>query len=174
VGFLALLGGAASALGIHEGSHVAFDLIFDAKPGIKKVDFHGIPFFAITHRSDLSPRREFTVSSAGFWSQHAISEWLLTDRPGLRRERAPFAKGMLLFNVATSVAYSGAALARTGPPERDTRAMADALDMDERWVGLLVLTPAALDGYRYFHPDSGWAAWTSRAVKIGLVLLVLR
>ena len=29
------------------------------KPGMRKVDFHGIPFFAITHRSGISPRREF-------------------------------------------------------------------------------------------------------------------
>jgi hypothetical protein len=169
-----LLGGAATALGLHEGSHLVFDVIFDAKPRLKKVDFHGIPFFAIAHRPDLSPRREFTVSSAGFWSQHAVSEWLLTRRPELRHERAPFAKGMLLFNVATSAAYSGAAFARTGPPERDTRAMADALDMDERWIGLMVLAPAALDGYRYFNPGSDWATWLSRAVKVGMVLLVIK
>ena len=66
----------------HESGHLVFDLLFDADPGIDKVDFHGIPFFAITHRSGLSPRREFMISSAGFWVQHAGSEWLLTRRPG--------------------------------------------------------------------------------------------
>jgi len=34
-----------------------------------------IPFFALTHRKQLSPRREAIVSSAGFWVQHATDEW---------------------------------------------------------------------------------------------------
>ena len=55
------------------------------------------------------------ISSAGFWVQHGTNEWLLTRRPNLRRERAPFAKGVLAFNVLASMAYAGAALARTGP-----------------------------------------------------------
>jgi hypothetical protein len=46
--------------------------------------------------------------------------------------------------------------------------------VDERWIGALVLAPAALDAYRYYRPGSRWAVWTSRAVKLGLVLLVMR
>src|SRR5512138_1121950 len=91
------LSGAAIALGAHEGGHLLFDVAFDAQPGIGRVDFHGIPFFAVTHRGGLSPRREFTISSAGFWVQHATDEWLLTRRPSIRRERAPLAKGVLAF-----------------------------------------------------------------------------
>ena len=72
---LQFLGGAAAALGAHEASHLAFDVLFDADPGVKGVRFAGVPFFAITHGS-VSRRREFTISSAGFWTQHAISEWL--------------------------------------------------------------------------------------------------
>jgi hypothetical protein len=41
-------------------------------------------------------------------------------------------------------------------------------------VGALVLAPAALDAYRYFAPDARWAAWASRAVKVGMVLMVIR
>ena len=37
--------------------------------------------------------------------QRAESEWLLTRRPRLRHERAPFAKGVLAFDVLASVAY---------------------------------------------------------------------
>ena len=158
----------------HEGGHLVFDLIFDADPGIEKVDFHGIPFFAITHRSDLSPRQELVISSAGFWVQHAGSEWLLTRRPGLRRERAPFAKGVLAFNVLASVAYAGAAFARTGPVERDTRGIASSAEIDERWVGAMVLAPAVLDAWRYFRPEAKWAVWASRAAKVGMVLLVVK
>ena len=166
--------GATAGLAAHEGGHVFFDIVFDADPGLKRVEYHGIPFFAITHRSDLSPRREFTVSSAGFWVQHATSEWILTTRPRLRDERARFAQGMLAFNIGASAAYSFAAIARSGPPERDTRGMATASRIDEGWIGAVVLAPAVLDAWRYFHPEAKWAVWTSRAVKAGAVLLVLR
>ena len=30
----------------------------------------------------------------------------------------------------------------------------------------MILAPAVLDGWRYFHPDAKWAVWTSRAVKV--------
>lgn len=147
--------GAAAGLLIHESGHLLFNGIFDGQPRLKKVSFGGIPFFAITHRGDLSPRREFTVSSAGFWMQHLTSEWLLTKRPHLREERAWGLKGLLAFNVLTSVAYSSAAFARAGPHERDTRSMAESRGISERWIGVLVLAPAVLDGYRFFRSDAG-------------------
>jgi hypothetical protein len=168
------LGGAAVGLGAHEAGHLFFDILFDADPGIKKVDFHGIPFFAITHSGDLSARQELIVSSAGFWVQHAGNEWLLTKRPNLRREHAPFMKGLLAFNVLASGVYAGAAFARTGPAERDTRGIAVSARIDEPWVGAMILVPAVLDSWRYFDPDAKWAVWASRAAKIGFVLLVFR
>jgi hypothetical protein len=151
-----------------------FDLIFDAGPGLRRVEFGGIPFFALTHRSGLSARREFTISSAGFWAQHAGNEWLLTTRPRLREERAPFLKGMFAFNLLASVAYSGVAFAREGPFERDTRGMATSLGADERWIGALVLAPAVLDAWRYFDPDAKIPVWISRGVKVGAVVLVIK
>ena len=72
---------------------------------------------------------------------------------------------MLAFHVATSLMYSGAAFGKTGPVERDTRGMAESLKINERWLGVLILAPALLDTYRYFHPDARWAAWSSRGVK---------
>ncbi|HEY7441844.1 MAG TPA: hypothetical protein VH701_05455 [Vicinamibacterales bacterium] len=171
---LSFLGGAAAGLGAHEAGHLLFGAILGADPSIKAVDFGGIPFFALTHRPDLSPRREFTVSAAGFWMQHATSELVLTRHPRLRDEHEPFRKGVLAFNVLTSVGYSAAAMAKAGPYERDTRAIGDALELSERWVGVMVLAPAVLDAYRYFKPDSRWAAWSSRAMKVGWVILVLK
>jgi hypothetical protein len=168
------LTGAAVALGGHEAGHVAGNLVFGEKPGVRKVHFHGIPFFAISHRSGLPARREFIISSAGFWMQHAEDEWLLTRRPDLRRDRAPLAKGLLAFNVLASAAYAGTAFAKTGPPERDTRGIAASARVDERWVGALVLAPAVLDAWRYYDPDAKWAVWASRGVKLGMILLVVR
>jgi hypothetical protein len=170
-GFLA---GAAVGLAAHESGHLLFDGLFRADPGIKRVSFHGLPFFAITHKSGLSPRREFVIDSAGFWVQEATNEFILSRRPNLRRERAPFVKGVFAFNVLASAAYAGAAFARTGPVERDTRGMADTLRWKEPYVGLLILIPAVLDAFRFYHPDARWAAWGSRASKIGGVVLILR
>ncbi len=132
------------------------------------------PFFAITHDPGLSPRREFVIDSAGFWVQEATNEVILSRRPNLRREHAPFVKGVFAFNVGASIAYAGAAFARTGPIERDTRGMADALGWKEPYVGLLILVPAVLDAVRFYHPDAKWAAWGSRAAKVGGVVLIAR
>ncbi len=168
-----LLGGAAG-LGLHESGHLLFDGIFGVRPEIRKVDFAGIPFFAIAHPAGQPPRREFTIASAGFWMQNLSSEIILTRQPHLRDRRAPLRKGMLAFNVLASTAYGAAAFAKAGPVERDTRAMADSLRVNEPWVGALVLVPAGLDTWRYFHPDSRWAKWVSRGAKVGMVLLLLR
>jgi hypothetical protein len=171
---LTFLGGAVVGLAAHEGGHLLFDVAFDADPQIKSVSFAGIPFFAITHRPGLPRGQSFVIGSAGFWMQHATSELVLSRRPRLRDESAPLVKGWLAFNLAASAAYAGAAFARGGPAERDTRSMAEALRIGEPWAGVLVLTPAMLDGYRYLRPESAWARWASRAAKVGLVLLVAR
>jgi hypothetical protein len=157
------LTGIVAGLAAHEGGHVLFDVVFDADPGIKRVEFNGLP-----------PREEFTISSAGFWVQHATNEWLLTRRPDLRHQHAPFAQGLFVFNVGASAMYSVAAFARIGPPERDTRGMAVSSGIDERWIGAVILAPAVFDTWRYFDPGSRWAVWCSRAAKVGAVLLVLR
>jgi len=165
--------GGAIGLALHEGGHLIMGSAFGADPGIKKVHFGPLPFFAISH-DDVSPPREYTISAAGFWMQHASSEWLLTRRPGLRHEHAPIAKGVLAFNVLASVAYATAAFGTFGPYERDTRAMADALGVAEPWVGAMILGPAVLDSWRYVKPESRWASWTSRVLKVGAVLIVVR
>jgi hypothetical protein len=168
-----VLGGAVLGLALHESGHLTFDLLFGASPGIKRVSYAGIPFFAITHEP-TSPAREFAISSAGFWMQHASSEILLSRRPRLRYERAPMMKGLLAFNVLTSVMYSGAALRQTGPAERDTRGMAVSLGVAEPWIAPVILAPAVFDTIRYFKPESNTAKWVSRAAKIGGVLLVFK
>ena len=168
-----ILGGVAG-LGVHEAGHLVANWAFEEKVRVKKVDYKGIPFFALSHAPDLSPRREFVVSSAGFWAQYLYSEQILTHHPNLKHEQSPFRKGMLTFHVVTSLVYSGAALGKTGPTERDTRGMATSRRIDERWIGALVLAPALLDVYRYFNPDARWATWTSRGVKMGSVALVIK
>ncbi len=168
------LAGAALALAAHEGGHLIFDVIFQANPRIEAIHFGPFPFFAVTHDSGQPPRREFTISSAGFWVQEATDEWLLTSRPSLRGEHAPLAKGALAFNVLNSVGYGIVAFAKAGPYERDTRGMAQSVNVPEPAIGAMVMAPALLDAYRYFRPNSQWAKWASRAVKVGSVLLVAK
>jgi len=168
------LAGGAIGLAAHESGHLLFDALFRANPGIRKVSFHGFPFFAITHDTGLPRSQEFVIDSAGFWVQQLGNEIILTRRPNLGHERAPLLKGLVAFNVLASAAYSGAAFARTGPVERDTRGMADSLKWKEPAIGALILAPALLDAIRYFHPDAKWATWGSRGVKVGMVLLVAR
>jgi hypothetical protein len=171
---LSFLGGGLVGLTAHESGHLLFDAIFDAHAGLKSVSFHGIPFFAITHDGGLSPREEFVIDSAGFWVQEGTNELILSNRPDLRHESAPFTKGVVAFNVLASFAYAGAAFARTGPYERDTRGMADSLGWKEPYVGLLILVPAVLDAVRYYHPEARWAVWGSRGAKVFSVALVLK
>jgi hypothetical protein len=167
------LGGAAVALGAHEMGHVVTDVAFGTSPGLAKVSFAGIPFFAITH-DPVTPAREFTISSAGFWVQHATDEVLLGRIPNLRDRHAPFLKGMLAFNVLTSVGYALAAFGRVGPVERDTRGMAASARVGEPVIGGLMLAPAIFDGWRYYDPRAAVPKWGSRASKIAGVLLVIR
>ena len=165
--------GAALGLGIHESAHLIADEAFGANPGVRKVSAGFIPFFAITHEP-VTPTKEFIISSAGFWAQHVGSDIVLSRHPQLREEHAPVLKGLLAFNVVTSVIYSGAAFVRRGPLERDTRGMALSADVDEPWIGVTVLAPAVLDAARYYRPNSRVLRWASRAAKIGGVLLIFK
>lgn len=167
--------GVITALAVHESGHVLAGILLNAHPRTKAIDYAGIPFFSI-HHEHTTPRKEYVIASAGFWMQHAGSEWLLTKRPQLRHEHAPFLKGVLAFNIALSAMYAGAAVLHAGPPERDPRSMAVSLGRDgwpEGTIGAVVIAPALLDTFRYFNPDSKWAAWTSRALKVGCMALTL-
>lgn len=169
------LAGGAAGLAIHESGHVITSLTFGANPQVLRLQSGPVPFFVIAH-DPVTRRQEFVISSAGFWMQHVTSEWMLTARPNLSRESAPFLKGLFAFNVGTSVVYSVAAFARSGPPERDTRGMAVSLGrtgVPEPAIGALVLAPALLDSYRFVRPEAAWAKWASRGAKIASVALTV-
>jgi hypothetical protein len=167
-----LLGG-ATGLGLHESGHLIAAAALGADPGVKGISYGFIPFFAITHHQ-VSPAREYTISSAGFWMQSLSSEWLLTRRPDIRHEHAPLAKGLLAFDVIAFAVYGCAGMAHIGPPERDTRSMAASLRVNESWVGAAVLSPAVFDAWRYEKPAAAFPRWASRVSKAALVLLVVR
>ena len=90
------LAGGLSGLAVHEASHLALDFAFDAEPRLKGVSFGPIPFFAITHRSDVTPGREALISGAGFFSQHVTSEIILSRRAS-EDALSNYEKGCLLY-----------------------------------------------------------------------------
>jgi hypothetical protein len=172
---LTWLAGGVTGLLIHEAGHVGLAAAAGAEPRVKGIKAGAIPFFAITHDA-ASRRQEYAVSSAGLWAQYASAEWILTRRPDLRRESAPFSKGIFAFHLVTSAVYGAAGLAGVGPQERDTRGMALSLGdagVSEGAIGAFVLAPAALDVYRYYRPQSTWARWASRSLKVASVALVV-
>lgn len=172
-GLGAFLAGAAVGFAAHESGHLILDAAVGASVDFKKVSAGPIPFFAITHQP-VTPAREFAISSAGFWVQHATNEVILSRRPHLRSEHAPFTKGVVAFNALTSVGYAVAAFAQAGPAERDTRGIAASARIEEPWIGATILAPALLDGARYYRPDVVWLKWASRAAKVGGALLIFR
>jgi hypothetical protein len=171
---LRFLGGAAFAFVAHESGHVGFDLLFHASPHLAGVRFGPIPFFSIDRRNHVTDGQAFAISSAGFWVQEAMNEWILDRHPQLRHEDHPALRGMVVFNVLMPVGYSMAAFLRTGPIARDPHGMAEAVGLPEPVMGVVVLAPALLDGYRYLHPEKRWAAWASRVAKVGSLLLTVR
>ncbi len=170
----AFLGGGLAALAIHESGHYGMDLALGTDPYVKRVDTAGIPFFAVTYRKAVTPRQEYAIATAGFWMQHAMAEAILAKYPRVWQEAPPAVKGAFAFHLVTSLVYAYAALAKSGPPERDTLGMARGLGIHERWVGAAVLLPAALDLYRSLHPEARWATWTSRGVKISFVVALTK
>ena len=110
-------------------------LSFDADPGARSACRSG------RSRSSRSPTTRWT---RGRSSRSRLRDSGCSTAPAsccsragrtCAAERAPFAKGLLAWNVLASAAYSGAAFAHAGPPERDTRGMAAALGVNEAWVG---------------------------------------
>jgi hypothetical protein len=165
--------GAAAGLAVHETGHATFAAVLGANPRFGRTSGSAFSFFAI-HHDPVSRGKEYVISSAGFWFQHAVSEAILTTHPQLRDEDRPFMKGFVFFHLGTSMIYSVAAFAQIGPDQRDTRGMAVSLGEDgvpEPAIGALILAPAVFDAYRYWKPGSKWAPWAARATKVvGVVL----
>jgi len=166
--------GVGLGFGLHEGGHLLTNTFFQSDPYVKPVKGAGIPFFAISHRKVLPSWQEAVVASSGLWTQFALAETVLTRTPDLRRRRAPMQKGVLAFHVGLSVLYGIAGLGQWGPPERDTRGIAENLGVNEKWIGSMVLAPGFLDAYRYYRGGSRWARWGSRITKLMLVAPFLK
>jgi hypothetical protein len=161
--------GAFAAFLGHETGHLIANYAMDTDPYLTGVHYGPIPFFTIEPGRYLNPHEHYITASAGFNAQNLIDEWVLTSHPNLSRENQPFLKGLASFNFWLSVGYAASAFTETGPNQRDTKGMADALGWNERWIGVMILVPTALDTYRYKHPDSKWAVVASRFSKLFMI-----
>lgn len=161
--------GAFAAFLGHESGHLITNYSLGTDPYLTGVHYGPVPFFTIEPGRHLNRHEHYITASAGFNAQNLIDEWLLTSHPNLSRENKPFLKGLASFNFWLGVGYAASAFTKTGPNERDTKGMADALGWDERWVGAMILVPVALDTYRYKHPDSKWAVTASRLSKLAII-----
>jgi hypothetical protein len=181
--------GFLTAFVVHEACHGVANLAMANVPTLEPVTFLGfVPFFAVSPnincvngtcvKRDGSPflpgptGYAFIVSS-GILCQEITVEIILTGNPRIRHETAPFLKGMLLFNTATSVAYGIANLVGVEPPEGDLHGMDKQPGVPHGVFAALVLGTAALDVARYFLPEVGWLPWVSRGSKVLTVGLVV-
>lgn len=185
-----LVAGGATGFLLHEGAHV---LAAESLGVHASLEFRRTPIPFIIIRYDLfqikdssgqtsyidgegrsvssGNQKQFIIASAGIDSQHISSELILTRYPYLYNESRPFLKGVLAFDILTSIGY---ALVGRKDPDGDIRGMSEALGVSDRIVGALVFLPALVDIYRYYYPGTAWTPWVSRGAKGYLLGLAFR
>lgn len=182
-----LAGGVATAFLAHEAGHVVTNLAFGNVPTLEGfLAFGFVPFFtirpSITCVDDVCRKRDgsefgagrrgkFAIVAAGFNVQQITDEVLLRHDAELRWRHAPFRKGVLLFNVATSFGYALASWAGIEDPRGDIANAASAARVSHNLIAAFVFAPALLDTVRYVWPHLPgvpFAAATSKVVFIGL------
>ena len=151
------------------------NLAFGEKPGLGKVDFHGIPVLR-DHASQRAAVARGIHDLVGRLLGAACHERMAADAPPARSEPSRRrSRRACLRSTCSRRLPTRARRSRKPVPRSATHAgMAASSRIDERWIGALVLAPALLDGWRYYHPDTKWATWASRGVKIGMVVMVVR
>ena len=177
-------GGAATALAAHESCHIIANLATGNVPTFQPVTFLGfIPYFAIVPSITCSGENcrkhnhehywagrpgLYTIVSAGIQCQHYEDEVILTRRPGLRMDSAPFRKGMLAFNTLLSIGYVLANWTGVEPVDGDIRGIHRDGGAPRLLLSSMVLGIAVVDIARYYYPRARWLAWLNRVAKVSV------
>jgi hypothetical protein len=177
-------GGAVTALAAHESCHLIANLAMGNRPGFQSVTFLGfIPYFAIvpsihcrgenctkSNGENFGPGRPglYTIVSAGIQCQQYEDEVILTWRPGLRMDNAPFRKGMLAFNTLISIGYVLANWTGAEPTDGDIRGIHRDGGAPRLLLSSMILGIAAVDIARYYYPHARWLAWINRVAKLSV------
>lgn len=161
--------GAGVGLALHEGAHLLVDVATDAKPEIMPVSLGPFPFFAIAPTNISSQQQRYAIAMAGFVMQDLYSETILQIDPHLREHDRPLLKGMLALHTLLTTGYAITGFAGVGPLQSDVNTLSRALSLPPWAVGLILISPAICDTYRYFVPGSRWAPWVSISGKLTLL-----
>lgn len=103
------------------------------------------------------------IAWSGIMSQQITNEYILTKHPRLIDEDEPLLKGMFLFNIFIPAFYT---FESNRDENSDLRLLRRDLDINRGVVNSMVLVPAALDVYRYYHPEKKRLRLYSRIAKI--------
>ncbi|MGB8294707.1 MAG: hypothetical protein WCG85_04705 [Polyangia bacterium] len=178
------VGGAVTALAAHESCHLVANWVTGNQPSFAPVTFLGfIPYFAIVpsircRNGDCTKRDGehywagrpglYTIVSAGIQCQHYEDEFILTRRPGLRMDSAPFRKGMLAFNTLLSIGYVLANWTGVEPVDGDIQGIHRDGGAPRLLLSSMILGIAAVDIARYYYPHARWLAWLNRVAKVSV------
>jgi hypothetical protein len=177
-------GGAATALATHESCHLIANWATGNQPSFEPVSFLGfIPYFAIVpsihcRNGDCHKRNGehywagrpglYTIVTAGLQCQHYEDEVILTRRPELRMDSAPFRKGMLAFNTLLSIGYVLANWTGVEPVDGDIAGIHRDGGAPRLLLSSMVLGIAVVDIARYYYPRAPWLAWLNRVAKVSI------
>ena len=110
----------------------------------------------------------YTIVSAGIQCQHYEDEVILSQRPGLRMDSAPFRKGMLAFNTLLSIGYVLANWTGAEPVDGDITGIHRDGGAPRLLLSSMVLGIAVVDIARYYYPRARWLAWLNRVAKLSV------
>lgn len=116
------------------------------------------------------PRDSALLSYSGILYQNIASEYILTKHPRLIDEDRPFLKGMVLMNLFLPAFYT---VKGYDDPNSDLLRLQSALGADRWQINTMVMLPAAIDFYRYYHPEKKKLRRYSRIAKLIPLIICL-
>ena len=110
------------------------------------------------------------IAYSGILFQNLANEYLLTKHPHLIDQDNPFRKGMFWGNIIVPGFYT---FQGYSDPNSDLYLLQQDLGWSRWAVNTMVLTPLAIDMYRYYHPEKKKLRRYSRIAKLIPVLVCL-
>lgn len=168
--------GAAAGFLLHEGGHVAFDLVSGNEPHLKPVRLGPLPFFAISPQAIRSPGQLYGASMMGFFAEAVYTELIFASYPDLMHRHRPVAEGLLAFHCALDLGYALTGVLQIGPRESDVNSMARAAKVSPQAIGLMLVLPLVFDVLRYIKPEllrgNLWLSAVSRVLMFRAPLVL--
>jgi hypothetical protein len=110
------------------------------------------------------------IAYSGILYQNLTNEYLLTRHPDLIDRDDPFKKGIFFGNILVPAVYT---VRGYSDANSDLWQLQQDLGWDRWAVNAMVLTPLALDMYRYYHPEKKKLRRWARIAKAVPLIIVL-